>query len=185
VSRSTTIFLALAALAVALATLVETPDAKRTPTLDVVTTDGDVEISNSKEGDPIVSVSNMEPGDTGSGEVTLENTGTARGHFYLAPLDLISDPGPGGGTLADNLIVRVYLTKGGNTSKKYGGLLSKMGTKVAGRFHPGESGTYEFEVEAKDTGVPPPPTLSRPVRGDNKYQGTSASVTFGWSTSPG
>ena len=184
-SRSTTIFLVVAALAVALATLVDSPDAKRTPTLDVVNRDGEVVISNSKEGLPIVSIANAAPGDTASGEVTLENTGTARGYFYLAPQDLVSDPGAGGGTLADNLIVRVFLTKDGHTNKKYGGLLSKMGTKKAGRYHPGDTGTYEFEVELKDTGIPAPPTLSRPVRGDNKYQGTSASVTFGWSTSPG
>ena len=184
-SRSTTIFMILAALAVALATLAETPDAKRTPTLEVVNTDGEVVIENSKEGMPIVSIANAAPGDTASGEVTLQNTGTARGYFYLAPQDLVSPPGPGGGTLADNLIVRVRLTKNGNTSNKYGGLLSKMGTKTAGNYRPGEIGTYEFEVEAKDTGIPAPPTLSRPVRGDNKYQGTSASVTFGWSTSPG
>ena len=179
------VFVIVAALAVVLAALVGTPDAKRTPTLEVVNTDGEVVISNSKEGLPIVSIANAAPGDTASGEVTLENTGTARGYFYLAPQDLVSDPGAGGGTLAENLIVRVSLTKNGQTSKKYGGLLSKMGTKTAGNYRPGESGTYEFEVEAKDTGVPAPPTLSRPVRGDNKYQGTSASVTFGWSTSPG
>jgi len=80
--------------------------------------------------------------------------------------------------------VRVKLTKG-TTSTKYSGLLSRMGTVTAGRFSPGESGTYTFEVQAKDTGIPAPPTLSRPVRGDNKYQGTTASVDFGWSTSPG
>jgi hypothetical protein len=73
----------------------------------------------------------------------------------------------------------------GATSKKYGGLLSKMGTVTAGKYAPGESGTYKFEVEAKNTGIPARPSLSRPVRGDNKYQGTAASVDFGWSTSPG
>ena len=180
------VFVIVAALAVALAALVGNPEAKReAPALDVVTRNGDVVISNSKEGLPIVSMANMKPGETASGDVTLENTGTARGYIYLAPQDLVSPPGPGGGTLADNLIVRVYLTKSGATSKKYGGSLSKMGTVTAGRYHPGETGTYEFQVIAKDTGVPAPPTLSRPVRGDNKYQGTSASVTFGWSTSPG
>jgi spore coat-associated protein N len=141
-------------------------------------------IENSKEGLPIVSMSNMKPGDTASGEVTLQNTGTARGYFYLAPLDLMSPPGPGGGTLAENLIVRIFLTKSGATSQKYGGLLSRMGTRTVGNFRPAESGTYEFEVIAKDTGIPAPPTLSRPVRGDNKYQGTSASVTFGWAPTP-
>jgi hypothetical protein len=180
-----TVLLIMAALAVALATLLETPDAKdAAPRLDVVAQNGEVEISNSKEGEPIIEVENLAPGQTASGEVALTNAGTARGYFYLAPLDLVSDPGPGGGTLAENLTVRVFLTKSGATSKKYGGLLSKMGTVTAGRYHPGESGTYEFEVIAKDTGIPAPPTLSRPVRGDNKYQGTSASVTFGWSTTP-
>jgi spore coat-associated protein N len=181
-----TLLLILAALAIAVAALMGRPAAKpNVPTLDVMNRSGDVVIQNSLEGQPIVSVSNMKPGDTASGQVTLTNTGTARGYFYLAPLDLVSPPGPGGGTLADNLIVRVTLTKSGATSRKYGGLLSKMGTVTAGNYRPGESGTYTFEVEAKNTGIPAPPTLSRPVRGDNKYQGTSASVTFGWSTSPG
>jgi hypothetical protein len=176
--------LIVAAIAIALVALAGRPAEEDTPTLEAIQQSGTVEISNSLEGLPIVSVGYLEPGETASGQVTLQNTGTTRGSFYLAPLDLVSDPGPGGGTLADNLIVRVVLSKNGTTSGKYGGLLSKMGTRVAGTFRPGESGTYTFTVEAKDTGVPPRPTMSRPVRGDNKYQGTSASVTFGWSTLP-
>jgi hypothetical protein len=176
----------VAALVVAVAALTGRPDAKGdVPKVDVINQAGTVEISNSLEGLPIVAVANLEPGETASGQVTLQNTGTARGHFYLAPLDLVSDPGAGGATLADNLIVRVRLTKNGVTSGKYGGLLSKMGTVTAGRFSPGESGTYEFQVTAKNTGIPARPTISRPVRGDNKYQGTDSSVTFGWSTSAG
>jgi hypothetical protein len=181
-----TVILILAALAIALAALSGRPDAKEdAPTLDVINRSGEVQISNSLEGLPIVSAGNLKPGQTASGQVTLQNVGTARGYFYLAPLDPVSPPGPGGGTLADNLTVRVTLVKGATTSRKYNGMLSKMGTITAGRFAPGESGTFQFEVQARDTGMPPPPTLSRPVRGDNKYQGSSASVTFGWSTSPG
>jgi spore coat-associated protein N len=181
-----TAFLIVAALAIAVAAVVGRPDAKGdTPTLDVINRSGEVQISNSREGLPIVSVANLKPGQTASGQVTLQNTGTVRGYFYLAPLDLLSPPGPGGGTLAQNLMVRIFLTRAGTTSQKYGGVLANMGTITAGRFSPGESATYRFEVQAKDTGMPAPPTLSRPVRGDNKYQGTSASVTFGWSTSPG
>jgi spore coat-associated protein N len=177
--------LILSALAIAMAALLGRPDAKAdTPTLDVLNRSGDVVISNSLEGLPIVSVGNLKPGQTASGQVTLQNTGTVRGYFYLAPQDLVSPPGPGGATLAQNLIVRVFLTKGATTSQKYGGVLSNMGTITAGRFSPGESGTYTFQVQAKDTGIPAPPTLSRPVRGDNKYQGTAASATFGWATSP-
>jgi spore coat-associated protein N len=178
--------LILSALAIAVAALTGKPVANRdATTLDVMNRSGDVEISNSLEGQPIISVANLKPGQTASGQVTLQNTGTVRGYFYLAPLDLVSPAGPGGETLANNLIVRVSLTKSGTTSQKYGGSLAGMGTITAGRFSPGESGVYAFTVEAKNTGVPPAPTLSRPVRGDNKYQGTSASVTFGWATSPG
>lgn len=176
---------ALAALAVALATAVGPPYERETQPFEVLQANGDVVISNSKEGLPILSMSNMKPGDTATGTVELQNTGSARGYIYLAPLDIVSPPGPGGGTLAENLMVRVSLTKGGVTDRKHNGILSKMGTVTAGRFRPGETGTYTFELIARDTGLPPPPTLSRPVRGDNKYQGTSASVTFGWSTSPG
>ncbi|MFL5893379.1 MAG: hypothetical protein ACJ75I_11650 [Solirubrobacterales bacterium] len=179
-------FLIVAALAIVVAALTGRPAAKGdTPTLDVINRSGEVQISNSLEGLPIVSVANLEPGQTASGQVTLRNTGTVRGYFYLAPLDLLSPPGPGGGTLAENLIVRIFLTRAGTTSQKYGGVLAHMGTITAGRFSPGESGTYRFEVQPKDTGMPAPPTLARPVRGDNKYQGTNASVTLGWSTSPG
>jgi hypothetical protein len=177
--------LILAAVAIALAAMMGRPEANQdTPTLDVLNRSGTVVIQNSLEGQPIVSMANMKPGQVASGQVTLKNTGTARGYFYLAPLDLVSPVGPGGATLADNLIVRVSLTKSGATSTKFNGLLSKMGTVTVGNFRPGESGTYTFQVQAKNTGVPAPPTLSRPVRGDNKYQGTSATVTFGWSTSP-
>jgi hypothetical protein len=180
-----TLFLILAALAVALATLAGPPGEREAARLDVRNVNGDVVISNSKEGMPIVSMPNLAPGDTATGDVTLENTGTARGYFYLAPQDLVSTPGPGGGDLADRLIVRVTLTKEGGTPKqRYGGPLSEMGTVVAGRFSPGESGTYEFETLTKSTGIPGRPTPSRPYRGDNKLQGSSVSVTFGWGTSP-
>jgi spore coat-associated protein N len=184
-SVGVTVLLILAALAIALATLVDAPDEKRgTPQLAVVNQSGHVVISNSKEGQPIVSMSNMKPGDTASGTVTLQNTGTVRGYFYLAPHDLVSLPGPGGESLAENLIIRVTLDKSGATDRKYNGRLSKMGTVTAGRFRPGETGTYTFEAIAEDTGIPAPPTLSRPIRGDNKYQGTSASVTFAWAPTP-
>lgn len=177
--------LVLAALAIAVAALMGQSDAKQDPpTLDVINRDGVVQMSNSRAGQPILTVENLAPGQSASGQVTLKNTGTARGYFYLRPHDLVSPVGPGGGQLVDNLILRVTLTKGGVTSRKYGGLISKMGTITAGQFSPGESGTYTFEVEAKNTGIPAPPTLSRPVRGDNKYQGTSASVDFRWSTYP-
>lgn len=178
--------LLLAALAIAAAALMGKPNAGgHEPTLDVINRSGDAQIHNSREGLPIISVANLKPGETASGQVTLSNTGTARGYFYLAPLNLVSNPGPGGATLAENLLVRVKLTKGATTSSKYYGSLSGMGTVTAGRFSPGESGTYTFEVQARNTGMPAPPTLSRPVRGDNKYQGATASVDFGWATSPG
>jgi hypothetical protein len=181
------LLLIMAALAVALATLLETPDAKdAAPRIDVVEASGDVVIQNSKENMPIIEMDvGAAPGDTAEGQVTLTNTGTARGYFYLAALDLVSEPGPGGGRLADYLSLRVTLDKGGQTSKKYGGLLANMGTHVAGRFSPGESGTYTFKATFPDTGVPAPPTQSRPVRGDNKWQGTEATVTFGWAPDPG
>jgi len=177
--------LIVAALAIALAAMMGRPEANQdTPTLDVLNRSGSVVIQNSLEGQPIVTMANMKPGQVASGQVTLENTGTARGYFYLAPLDLVSPVGPGGATLAENLNVNVILSKDGATSSKYNGRLSKMGTVTAGRFSPGQSGTYTFQVQAVNSGIPAPPTPSRPVRGDNKYQGTSASVTFGWSTSP-
>jgi hypothetical protein len=178
--------LIVAALAIAVAALMGRPDAKQdTPTLEVMNRSGDVVIQNSLEGQPIISVGNTKPGQMASGQVTLKNTGTARGIFYLAPLDLVSPVGPGGARLSHNLIVRVTLTKGGATSRKFRGLLSKMGARTtAGGFSPGQSGTYTFQVQAVNTGIPARPTRSRPVQGDNKYQGTSAAVTFGWSTSP-
>lgn len=176
--------LMLTALAIAVAALMgSSPSKPDTPTVDAISQSGDVLMSNSLAGEPILSVQNLKPGQSASGQVTLQNVGTARGYFYVRPYDLTSPAGPEGGKLADNLILRVSLTKGGTTSTKYSGALSKMTQVVAGRFAPGESGTYTFQVQAKDTGIPAPPTISRPVRGDNKYQGTSASVTFRWSAS--
>lgn len=174
----------LAALALAVAALSGRPDAEPdTPTLNVINSSGEVLMKNDSDGQPILTVTNLAPGQTASGEVTLQNVGTARGYFYLAPHGLTSPPGPNGGGLADNLILRVFLTKGGVTSQKYGGALSKLTKIPVGRFSPGESGTYQFVVQAKDTGIPAPPTPSRPVRGDNKYQGTDAGIDFRWSAS--
>jgi hypothetical protein len=180
-----TVALILVAFALVLATLLGPPSATPdTPRIDFVTQNGDLVITNSLEGDPIVSMANMAPGETASGDVTLENTGTARGFFYLAPQDLVSVPGPGGGDLADVLIMRITFVKAGRTRRVYHGPLSQMGTRQVGRFRPGESATYSFDVHFHSKGPAGRPNPSRPYRGDNKYQSSSASVTFGWATAP-
>ncbi|MBM3147429.1 MAG: hypothetical protein FJ000_05995, partial [Actinobacteria bacterium] len=60
---------------------------------------------------------------------------------------------------------------------KYDGLLKDMPSTLLGTLAAGGSSTYEFTVTFPDGGVPPDN-----VSGDNRYQGSSLTVQFDWTS---
>jgi hypothetical protein len=79
--------LLLVALVAGLASLPEAP-----PRLNLV--DGELELQNSLEGQPLLTADNVGPGDSTSGTVTLSNTGTLAGSLSLAAGDVSDSGGP-------------------------------------------------------------------------------------------
>jgi hypothetical protein len=168
-------------LGVALVALFGTPTAKpETVRPALLGGSGDVSMWNSRDGLPIVTMGNMVPGDGASGEVTIKNTGTAGGQFYVSAQDLESHPGPLGRKLADTLTVSVWRTAPGAPKKIFSRRLSQLTTNRVGKLKPGASATYRFDVLFTNGGIPPSPR-----RGDNRFQGSEASVDFVWTAQPG
>jgi hypothetical protein len=133
--------------------------------------------TNSKDGSAILTASNMKPGDSASGSVTIANTGSLPGTFTLSKSNLTNPKlGTGGEKLSDQLDLVI---KDGSTTV-YSGKLGAMGsitldgdTATAGTQQFGASGSptashsYDFAV-----------TL--PSATGDAYQGTSTSVQYDW-----
>jgi spore coat-associated protein N len=113
----------------------------------------------------IFSASAMKIGDTGTGSVTITNTGNLAGVYTLA------GSSSGSAALASQLHLTLYKDVDGGTAIYDGGLGSfsaALGTFAAS----GDAHTFYFHVSLPTTGSD---------AGDNVLQGLSASETFTWS----
>jgi hypothetical protein len=120
--------------------------------------------SNSKAGSAIFNVSNLKPGDTVNGTVTIVNTGSLAASFSLTETATTSF------APASDLNLAV---KDGSTVV-YSGPLGSLGTKALGTaaWAAGESHTFTFSV-----------TLSADA--GNGQQGKSATATYAWDSIQG
>jgi hypothetical protein len=137
--------------------------------------------SNSKDGAAILTASNMKPGDSANGSVTITNTGSLPGTFSLAKSNL-TDPvtGTGGVKLSDQLDLKVEDTTGSPSTPPvvYSGKLSAMGT-VALDYDPSTAGTQD-QFAATNGARTYKFTVTLPSSTTNGYQGTSTSVEYDW-----
>jgi spore coat-associated protein N len=134
--------------------------------------------SNSDSNAAILTASNMIPGSSASGTVTITNTGTVNGAFSLSESDITDTPGPNGGKLSGDLQLTVTnVTNSSSPVTVYSGALNAMPTEALGTIAPGSSNaqTYRFTVTMPNNGAP-----SGPTTGDNAYQGSSTSLQFNW-----
>ena len=129
---------------------------------------GAVRMVNSKDGQAVLNASNLGPGASASGTVTIGNQGDASGVFELDSRDLVDDPGPRGGRLGSalQLVVRDL----GSSQVVYSGSLGALSTRGLGTWRPGESRTYRFDVSLPN---------SAPAS-DNTLQGADTSIAFRW-----
>src|SRR5919198_3160793 len=113
----------------------------------------------------IFSASAMKIGETATGSVTINNTGTLAGAYTL------TGSSSGSSTLANQLTLKVYKDVDGGTALydgSFGGFSSaSLGTFAAN----GDSHTFYFHVSLPSTGSD---------AGDNALQGLSANATFTW-----
>lgn len=115
--------------------------------------------SNSKANSAIFDASNLKPGDTVIGEVTIKNTGSLPAAFS------VTEVANNGFTTPSNLVMTV--TQDG--TQIYSGTFGGLGTKGLGTFAAGESHTFKFTTQLKDTA-------------GNDEQGKSATASYTWNS---
>ncbi|HEX2577628.1 MAG TPA: TasA family protein [Aquihabitans sp.] len=116
--------------------------------------------SNSKANAAIFNLTNMKPGDTLNGDVTITNTGTLPSVFSLA------ETGASNGFVTPaNLKMTVTNTATG--AEVFTGTFGTLGTKNLGTFAAGEARTYRFSVVLD-------------INATNAEQGKTATATYEW-----
>ena len=126
-----------------------------------VITSGTLTQSNSKGSAAIVTGTNLKPGDSTTGTVTITNTGSLAGTFTLSELAASNAFQPG------SLSLKVEDVTTATPVTVYSGEFQSAGTKALGSFAAGAARTYKFTV-----------TLAQSA--GNADQAKSASATFQW-----
>jgi hypothetical protein len=116
--------------------------------------------SNSKANAAVFNVTNIKPGDTVNGDVTITNTGSEPAVFS------VTESGNNGFADKTNLVMTV--TQGSNAV--YTGTFGAMGTKSLGTFAAGEARTYHFSTTLKSSAT-------------NAEQGKTATASYTWDAS--
>jgi spore coat-associated protein N len=138
---------------------------------------GTLTILNSKEGLAVLTASGMKPGDSATGTVDVQNTGSLSGAFTLAKSGIVDSDGVNPLSAKLDLVVKDCgdFSSGAPTCDvgdpvKYTGTVASMGTVALGTFAASEKHRYEFAVTF-NSGA------------GNAYQGGTSSVQFDWNAS--
>jgi predicted ribosomally synthesized peptide with SipW-like signal peptide len=138
---------------------------------------GTLSILNSKEGLAVLTASNMKPGDSATGTVDVENSGTLAGAFTLSRSNIVDSDGSNPMSAKLNLVVKDCgdFSSGTPTCdagdpQRYSGTIAAMGSSALGTFVASEKHRYEFVVTFDSSAT-------------NAYQGDSSSVQFDWNAS--
>jgi Ca2+-binding RTX toxin-like protein len=136
---------------------------------------GSMSLTDSEGKGAIFTLADMGPGNTGQGEVTISNDGTAPGALSLASTGLSDAPGRYGGLLSERLLLRLEEVGSGKADEVYAGELDAMPELGLGTLTAGESRTYRFLVTMLDGGSP-----STPFADDNLYQRATTGIGYEW-----
>jgi hypothetical protein len=138
---------------------------------------GTLSILNSKEGLAVLTASGLKPGDSASGVVDVQNSGSLSGAFTLGKSGIVDSDGANPMSAKLNLVVKDCgdFSSGTPTCdagdpQLYSGTISAMGTVALGTFAAGVKHRYEFAVTFDSSAT-------------NAYQGDSSSVQFDWNAS--
>jgi spore coat-associated protein N len=138
---------------------------------------GTLSILNSKEGLAVLTASGMKPGDSATGTVDVQNTGSLSGAFSLSRSNIVDSDGANPLSAKLNLVVKDCgdfslgtPTCDAGDPQKYSGTIAAMGSTALGTFVASEKHRYEFAVTF-DSGA------------GNAYQGDNSSVQFDWDAS--
>jgi hypothetical protein len=123
--------------------------------------------SNSRDGQAILTASELGPGDSVSGQVRISNAGDGPGEFTLTQRLRSETAGLGGGRLFDRLSLLVRRLDGAG-ELVYSGPLSAMTQSGVGTIESGEARDYEFVVSFPHGSA------------DDAAQSSSVSVDYEW-----
>jgi spore coat-associated protein N len=141
-----------------------------------VFTAGTISSSNSVSG-AILTASNIVPGNTANGSVTIKNTGRASGTFTLSPGTPADTPASPG--LSKKLLLTI-VDQGdptcvtacpANVTLYSGTIFAEPATIALGTFAPNAQHSYKFTMTFPDGGA---------NGADNAYQGASTTVAYNW-----
>jgi hypothetical protein len=164
--------LALLALAILAAVALAQVDGEPAARATVTAASGSFEISNSADGQPIFAATDLGPGGSAEGTVTIADTGTAAVALVLRRGELVDSPGLGGGVLSDQLRLRVLdVTVPAAPRTVYAGPLATMPEQHAAEFGTGEARTFEFSATLPEHGEP---------GFENSLQGASTTIAYTW-----
>jgi spore coat-associated protein N len=138
---------------------------------------GTLSILNSKEGSAVLTASGMKPGDSATGTVDVQNTGSLSGAFSLSRSNIVDSDALNPLSAKLNLVVKDCgdFSSGPPTCDagdpvKYTGTIAAMGSSALGTFAASEQHRYEFVVTFDSSA-------------NNLYQGDNSSVQFDWNAS--
>jgi len=130
---------------------------------------GDLQLSNSQDGQAIFQASGLAPGRSVTGTVRLTNSGTLPGDLALQQLDMNDQPGPGGGRLSNIVSLDIADVTGGSSIPVFSGPLGGLGSRSLGAIGPGEARAFRFTASLPDT--------------DNAFAGSGLTVRYAWNAS--
>ena len=154
-------------LAVALALPSPMPDDQRLELL-AAPSGNPLGLSNSKNGVAVLGASNMRPGDSTTGTVTLTNTGNVDSELSLQKSNLRETAGTGGGVLSEVLQLHLQNVTKPVPVTLYDGRLAAMPAVSLGAFAKKTAGqTYRF-------------TVTLPNSAGDRYEQASTRVDYVW-----
>ena len=155
--------LAMLASIICLAVANRTSSAKPRP---VAFVSGAFSLADSKDGGAILTVSNMGPGDSVTGRVTIRNTGTGTGALALSMMNLTDSPGVNHGALSGALGLQLTDITHGSDAAVYSGGLGAMPEQRLVTLPQAMPGRIGSRWTSPTTVVPArPPAATTPSRG--------------------
>ena len=136
---------------------------------------GTLSMINSNSGAAVLTAPAMKPGDSATGTVDIQNSGSITGTFSLAKSNINDSDATN--PLSQELTVTIAdcgLWSGGvapscsGATQKYSGTIAAMGTLALGSFASNDKHRYQF-------------TVTLPSGAGDVYQGDSTSVEYDWS----
>ena len=134
---------------------------------------GALTMSNSRDGRSIFSASQLAPGESATGTVTIRNTGSVAGSLVLSPR-VAESSGPRGRALLGALRLRIDDVTTAAESDVYSGGLEDLPALALDTLGAGGARSYRFSALLPDGGV------SAGGAGDNLLQNATMRVAYDW-----